>query len=208
MKKFKEFLREEADTGITDEWFNHEDTFVAFKPPKPIQYQIAQTSGTTETLEGPVRHEAGHSIVTGPKGEKYPIAPEKFEQLYDLDEKGTATPKKILKRVRPSDHAGVLKTSWGDLSYKPGDLVVRHGTGDYGVVAPDIFATTYQLHDEEILEEYEAYLDIPKKKKKRSKKKAKRFYSPYYGYSLYGYNNNNTEGESGGEGGGEGGGGE
>lgn len=153
MKKFKQFLAEEANTGITDEWFDHEDTFVAFKPPKPIQYQIAQTSGTTETLEGPVRHEAGHSIVTGPKGEKYPIAPEKFEQLYDLDEKGTATPKKILKRVRPADHAGVLKTSWGDLSYKPGDLVVRHGTGDYGVVAPDIFATTYQPHSEENNEE-------------------------------------------------------
>lgn len=59
----------------------------------------------------------------------------------------------------------------------------------------------------EFLENYDVYLDMPKKKKKRTKKKIKRHTSPYYGYSLYGYNNNNTDGESGGEGGGEGGGG-
>ena len=104
---------EEVQTGITDEWFDHEDTFVAFKPPKPINYEIAQTSGTTETLEGSVRHEAGHAIVTGPKGERYPIAPDKFKDLYDVDAQGTATPKKILKQVRPADHTGVLKTSFG-----------------------------------------------------------------------------------------------
>ena len=150
MKKFKQFLAEEAQTGITDEWFKADDTFIAFKPPKPIQYEIAKEPGTIDTLEGPVRHEAGHAIVTGPKGERYPIAPDKFKDLYDVDAQGTATPKKILKQVRPADHSGVLKTSWGDLSYKPGDLVVRHGTGDYGVVAPDIFSTTYQPHNEEI----------------------------------------------------------
>ena len=43
MKSFKEFLAEEVQTGITDEWFDHEDTFVAFKPPKPINYEEFQT---------------------------------------------------------------------------------------------------------------------------------------------------------------------
>jgi hypothetical protein len=59
-------------------------------------------------------------------------------------------------------------------------------------------------------EEYEAYLDMPKKiKLKKKKKKGKKYTFPYYGYNFYGYNNNNnTEGESGGEGGGDGGGGE
>ena len=99
MKKFKQFLTEEAQTGITDEWFKADDTFIAFKPPKPIQYEIARAPGTIETLEGPVRHEAGHVIVTGPKGERYPIAPDKFKELYDVDAQGTATPKKILKHV-------------------------------------------------------------------------------------------------------------
>lgn len=144
MKRFTQFLREETQSGITEEWFDHEDTFSAFKPPKPIQHETATESGTIETLEGPVRYEEGHKIITGPKGEKYPVAPEKFAALYDVNDEGIATPKKIIKQVRPADHSGVLKTSWGELSYKPGDLVVRHGVGDYGVVAPDIFATTYQ----------------------------------------------------------------
>ena len=149
MKNFKQFLREEAEAGITDEWFQHPTTFIAFKPPKPIQYETAVDSGVIDTLEGGVRYEKGHAIVTGPKGERYPIAPDKFAELYDVDEAGVATPKKILKQVRPADHSGVLKTSWGELAYKPGDLVVRHGKGDYGVVAPDIFAKTYAQHQEE-----------------------------------------------------------
>lgn len=149
MKSFKQYLIEESQTGITDEWFEDPTTFIAFKPPKPIQYEIARDSGTIETLEGPVRYERGHAIVTGPKGERYPIASDKFAQLYDVDESGTATPKKILKKVKSADHSGVLKTSWGDLAYKPGDLIVRHGTGDYGVVAPDIFEKTYSRHEEE-----------------------------------------------------------
>jgi hypothetical protein len=148
MKSFKNFLMEKTQSEITENWFDHEETFVGFKRPKPIQYETATESGVLETMEGPVRYENGHKIVTGPKGEKYPIAPEKFKQLYDVDEQGTATPKKILKQIRPADHSGVLKTSWGELSYKPGDLIVRHGAGDYGVVAPDVFATTYSRHEE------------------------------------------------------------
>jgi hypothetical protein len=61
----------------------------------------------------------------------------------------------------------------------------------------------------EFLEEYDVYLDMPQKiKQKKKKKKGKKYTSPYHGFSLYGYYNNNTEGEGGTEGGGEGGGGE
>ena len=149
MKTFRQFLNEEATPGITEDWFGHETTFSAFKPPNPVQYEVAQSAGTIETLEGPVRYEEGHRIMTGPKGEKYPIAPDKFEKLYDVDEQGVARPKRVVKQVRPADHSGVLKNSWGELTYNPGDLIVRHGEGDYGVVAPDIFAKTYQRHEEE-----------------------------------------------------------
>jgi hypothetical protein len=150
MKSFKQFLLEEF-SPINDEWFQHEDTITAFKPPKPINYEIAREVGVVETLEGPVKHEAGHVIVTGPKGEKYPIAPEKFKTLYDVAEDGTATPKRILKQVRLADHDGVLKTSWGDLNYKAGQhMIVRHGPGDYGAVELGIFGQTYQEHNPDI----------------------------------------------------------
>ena len=56
----------------------------------------------------------------------------------------------------------------------------------------------------EFLEEnYDVYLDMPKKKKKRTKKKAKRYTLPYYGFNFYGHEHD-TEGESGGVDGGGG----
>ena len=67
------------DTGITDAWFK--DGFQTYKKPNPEKYEIAQQDGTIQTLEGPVNYRAGYYILTGPKGEQYPIPPEKFAEL-------------------------------------------------------------------------------------------------------------------------------
>lgn len=137
--KSKDFLTE----GIGDEWFK-QGAFQTFKKPAREKYEVAQGPGTVQTLEGPVKYEAGHYIMTGPKGEQYPITPEKFATLKDDNGDGTASPKKILKMAKLADHDGVLHTSWGDLAYTTGnDYIVRHSTGDYGAVKKDIFAQTY-----------------------------------------------------------------
>jgi PGDYG protein len=134
---------ESMDNGITDEWFA-QGSFETYKHPTPIHYKTAIASGTIETLEGPVDYQAGHKIITGPKGEQYPVNPKKFAEYYDDNKDGTATPKKIFKHAKLADHDGVVKASWGDLNYKAGeDYIVRHGAGDYGVVKKDIFAQTY-----------------------------------------------------------------
>jgi hypothetical protein len=136
---------ESLDKGITDEWFAH-GSFETYKHPTPIHYKTAIASGTVDTLEGPVEYLAGHKIITGPKGEKYPVSPEKFADYYDDNKDGTATPKKIFKHAKLADHSGVVKASWGDLNYTAGeDYIVRHGPGDFGVVKKDIFAQTYEL---------------------------------------------------------------
>lgn len=129
--------------SIDDNWFN-QGAFQTFKKAAPVGYKTAIAPGTIETLEGPVNYLAGHKIMTGPKGEQYPITPEKFNTLYDDNGDGTATPKKIEKLAKLADHDGVLHTSWGDLNYTAGnDYIVRHGAGDYGAVKKDIFAQTY-----------------------------------------------------------------
>ena len=139
----KRMLAEQVD----EKWFEHPETFDTSKKGKPISYEVAQEDGTTETLEGGVRHMKGHHIITGPKGEKYPVAPEKFAELYDDQGEGKATPKAIRKKARMADHDGVVKASWGDLAYEKGKhYIVRHGDGDYGVVAADIFDQTYDKH--------------------------------------------------------------
>ena len=133
----------ETAEGITDAWFAH-GSFETYKHPTPIHYKTAIASGTVDTLEGPVDYLAGHKIITGPKGEKYPVSAEKFADYYDDNKDGTATPKKIFKHAKLADHDGVVKASWGDLNYKAGeDYIVRHGANDYGVVKKGIFAQTY-----------------------------------------------------------------
>ena len=140
----KEFINiVESMEGITDDWFKN-GSFETYKHPTPIQYKTATDSGTVDTLEGPVKYRAGHKIITGPKGEKYPVSAEKFADYYDDNEDGTATPKKIFKLAKLADHDGIVHASWGDLHYKKGeDYIVRHSGGDYGVVKKDIFAKTY-----------------------------------------------------------------
>jgi hypothetical protein len=140
----KEFMKiVESMEGITDDWFIH-GSFETYKHPTPIHYKTAIENGTVDTLEGPVDYQAGHKIITGPKGEKYPVSAEKFADYYDDNKDGTATPKKIFKHAKLADHDGVVKASWGNLNYKAGeDYIVRHSANDYGVVKKDIFAQTY-----------------------------------------------------------------
>ena len=127
---------------VNDDWFRS-GAFKTWKNPTPVKYEIADAAGTVDTLEGPMKHAAGHYIMTGPKGERYPITPEKFKTLYDDNGNGTATPKRVEKWAKVADHDGVLHTSWGDLAYTTGaDYIVRHGPNDYGAVKADIFAKT------------------------------------------------------------------
>ena len=134
----------ESMDGITDAWFKH-GGFETYKKPAKEHYKIADEPGVIDTLEGPVKYPAGYYIMTGPKGEKYPISPEKFDALKDDLGDGVCTPKKIMKVAKLADHAGSVDTSWGEkLHYNPGeDYIVRHGHNDYGVVKKDIFHQTY-----------------------------------------------------------------
>jgi len=141
--KISEILTESTNR-ITDDWFK--DGFKTYKIPAKEKYEIADQDGTVKTLEGPVSYKKGDYIMTGPKGEQYPMPPEKFRELKDDQGNGIATPKKIVKMAKLADHDGVVNTSWGaKLEYTQGnDYIVKHGPGDYGVVKTDIFAKTYK----------------------------------------------------------------
>jgi hypothetical protein len=136
----------EDASGITDEWFNA-GSFETYKRPNPERYEIAQEDGVIQTLEGPVNYKQGYYILTGPKGEQYPIPPEKFRELKDDAGDGVCYPKKIVKLAKLADHNGSVATSWGEvLNYTAdNDYIVRHGPNDYGVVKKDIFEKTYKV---------------------------------------------------------------
>lgn len=144
MKTLTEYINEAA-SKVNDKWFER-GGFRTFKKPARERYEIATEPGAIETLEGTVNYDAGFYIMTGPKGEQYPITPERFRDLKDDLGDGTCQPKKIIKLAKLADHDGSVPTSWGEtLNYTAGnDYIVRHGHNDYGVVKKDIFAQTYQ----------------------------------------------------------------
>jgi hypothetical protein len=141
----REFINIVEGTRITDDWFK-DGGFKTYKRPAKERYKIANEPGTIDTLEGPVKYPKGFYIMTGPKGEQYPISPEKFNDLKDDLGDGVCTPKKIIKWAKLADRSGSVDTSWGEkLHYNPGeDVIVRHGENDYGVVKIDIFKQTYE----------------------------------------------------------------
>jgi hypothetical protein len=149
IREYMDIVDEAAPFTINDNWFNT-DAFKTYKKPAQESYEIADQDGTIETLEGPVNYKKGFYILTGPKGEKYPIPPAKFAELKDDLGNGVCTPKKIIKLAKLADHDGSVATSWGEnLHYTAGnDYIVRHGANDYGVVKKDIFAQTYQQSKE------------------------------------------------------------
>ena len=87
----------EAEGKIDDAWFK--DGFQTYKKPAQEHYEIADQDGSIETLEGPVKYKAGYYILTGPKGERYPIPPEKFAELKEY-------------RGERAQRGGVLPRGW------------------------------------------------------------------------------------------------
>jgi len=145
MNTLREYINIVEGMAITDAWFK-DGGFKCYKRPAKEKYRIADEPGVIQTLEGPVKYPAGYYIMTGPKGEEYPISPEKFADLKDDLGNGVCQPKKIIKIAKVADHSGTVDTSWGEkLHYNPKeDIIVRHGENDYGVVKQDIFDKTYE----------------------------------------------------------------
>jgi len=145
MSTMRELMNIVESQGITDAWFK-DGGFKCYKRSAKEKYRIADEPGVIQTLEGPVKYPAGYYIMTGPKGEEYPISPEKFADLKDDLGNGICQPKKIIKIAKVADHSGTVDTSWGEkLHYNPKeDVIVRHGENDYGVVKQDIFDKTYE----------------------------------------------------------------
>ena len=123
--------------------------FRTAKKPIPLEYKIAPSDLTVATKEGPVAARAGDAIMTGTKGENWPIPRDKFRQTYDIVGDGLAAKKNIPVSAQQMDTPFNVKVSWSDdlLRGKPGDFLVQYGPGDYGVVEKEIFKQTYNTRN-------------------------------------------------------------
>jgi len=123
-----------------------------FKKPVPISATFAESAGICSTLEGDVSYQAGDAILTGTKGEQWPINREKFLSTYEPFEEtepnspGLYTKKKIPVMALELDQPHQVKVGWQSepIKGKEGDWLVQYGEGDYGIVQRSIFAETYE----------------------------------------------------------------
>jgi len=113
-----------------------------------VRFQFASQELNVETLEGVVTARPGDAIITGPKGEQYPIQRHKFEETYNFNEAlGTCSKKPIVVEAQEMSEPFTVKVGWSDqpLQGKAGDYRLTYGPGDFGVVEREIFAQTYEI---------------------------------------------------------------
>lgn len=120
--------------------------------PVVLAVRFATSDGIIQTLEGPVRYQTGDALMTGPKGEHWPIARARFDATYvpagDGHAPGTdglfaKREREILAR-RQGSAFQINIASGQTLSGRPGDWLVQYGPGDLAIVAADVFDTLYE----------------------------------------------------------------
>ena len=117
----------------------------------PLEFRVAEQPETIQTLEGTVEAPAGAYIMTGTKGENWPIPADKFKETYDVVSDTTASKKAIPVQGKQMQEDFFVTVSWSPdkLNGKPGDWLVQYGPGDYGVVESGIFGETYDVLGED-----------------------------------------------------------
>ncbi|MCE4555704.1 PGDYG domain-containing protein [Pelomonas cellulosilytica] len=118
--------------------------------PRTLWATLAGAAGVVQTLEGPVRHEAGDAILTGLHGEQWPVPRASFALKYrpvEPERAGhsgyyahVAEPVDAVQAAAPS----TVQVQGGTLKAQPGDWIVSYPDGSRSVVRADLFARLYQ----------------------------------------------------------------
>ena len=119
-----------------------------FKKPIPVKAEQLTEARTVQTKEGPVEAKAGDWLMTGVKGEQWPIPPEKFAATYEpvAGKPGFYAKKKQIVTAVTLAEPMTVKTSWGaDINGKAGDWLVEATPEDRWIVEAQIFQETYAV---------------------------------------------------------------
>jgi hypothetical protein len=117
------------------------------------QEDVEQRAGVIHTLEGPEAFEPGDVLARGIQGEEYPISPQAFGRLYDVETREPDPQGFALYRPAPLVHQAVQisepftleRADGGFFTGKAGDYVVRTlGLEGARIVDRSIFEQTYE----------------------------------------------------------------
>ena len=119
--------------------------------PTPLRVEFATADGVCDTLEGPVRYQVGDAILTGARGERWPIARDAFRSSYEpvpptrRGENGDYRKAPSLTFALRLDRPRDVPVGWQSdpLHGRPGDWLLQYADGSYGVIQDDIFRESY-----------------------------------------------------------------
>jgi PGDYG protein len=122
------------------------------KKPIPVQVEFAVAEGTCGTLEGPVRFRAGDAIVTGVRGERWPVSRDAFLSAYQAVPPTQTGRDGVYRKGAASAHAMRLEerqdvpVGWQNdpLHGEPGDWLLQYADGSRGVLRDQIFRESYE----------------------------------------------------------------
>jgi hypothetical protein len=121
------------------------------KKPLPLRVEFATADGVCETLEGPVQYRAGDAILTGTRGERWPIKRDSFAASYEpvpptrAGENGAYRKTPSLAFALRLDRPRDVPVGWQNdpLHGKPGDWLMQYSDGSHGVIRDEIFRDSY-----------------------------------------------------------------
>ena len=121
------------------------------KKPIPVQVEFAAADGTCATLEGAVRFRAGDAILTGVKGERWPIGREAFLSSYEAVPPTRTGSNGAYRKSAASAYAMRLDqrrdvpVGWQNdpLHGEPGDWLLQYADGARGVLRDQVFRESY-----------------------------------------------------------------
>ena len=145
-ENWRKYLTEVIGADESPDLSQDPEAFQTAKKPIPLQFRYAEGNEVIQTKEGSVSARPGDAIMTGTKGEQWPIPAESFAQTYDVLKPGIASKKNIPVFAKEMRQPFQVKVSWSSdlLQGEAGDFLVEYGPGDYGVVGAEIFGETYE----------------------------------------------------------------
>lgn len=121
------------------------------KRPLVMNVEFATKRSEVITLEGSVQCEPGDAIVTGVKGEKWPVPQKRFNQMYiavsptlqGKDGQYQRNQQKVFAKRMTASFEVTLRVG-SVLSGKAGDWQVQYPEGDEAIIEHEIFMATYE----------------------------------------------------------------
>lgn len=112
---------------------------------KPVEIDAEQINEirVINTLEGDVTANPTDWIITGVKGEQYPVPDSDFKKLYEPGKNGKYMKKPLEVSAWQTDRELLIPYKDGSLRASVGDYIVKQPNGYFAPVKPDIFKLTY-----------------------------------------------------------------